>query len=229
MKAETQQQALIVLPGLTADKAKRDSMLHFFADNTPYAVYVPNIPKRRGLKRCARWLGAYLDRVVRPGRYDGIQVLAFISGGFVLRQMSSDHPIRHLQHAVYVRSPIQELTLKRVRERYGRFVLWALRGRLALDVAGTDPERLEWPVADAGQALIIETGVSQLAGSLGVGPIDVPAASWDPTRLLPGADDVLRVPESHDENYSSPPVFEAVLHFFGFGRFAPWSTAAGTG
>ena len=49
VQKQTRKQALVILPGLTADKVKRDSMLHFFTENTPYAVYVPDIPNRRSL------------------------------------------------------------------------------------------------------------------------------------------------------------------------------------
>jgi len=219
MQEQTRKQALIVLPGLTADKEKRDSMLHFFAENAPYTVYVPNIPKRRGLKRCALWLGAYLDQVVRPERYDGIQVLAYISGGFVLRQLSSSHPIQQVEHTVYVRSPIQELTLQQFRERYGYLPLWLLRGQLALDIVALDQENLEFPPAVSGQGLIVETGISKLARSMGIGPEQVPTEAWETDALLPGANDVIRVPESHDDVYTSTSVLGQALHFFTHRRF----------
>jgi len=213
-QGRTRKQALIVLPGLTADKAKRDSMLHFFAQNTPYAVYVPNIPKYRSLKRCAEWLGAYLDRIVRPERYHGIQVLAFISGGFVFRRMSCSRPIPQLEHAVYVRSPIQEMTLERFHERHGSILLWILRGQLALDILALDQEQLGFPPASSGQGLIVETGISKLARSMGISRERVPPAAWEPDTLLPGANDIIRVPESHDDVYTSISALGQALYFF---------------
>jgi hypothetical protein len=204
-------------------------MLRFFSEHSTYAVHVADIPNRLSLDGCAEWLGGYVDREVQPRRYRSVHILAFISGGLVLRRIWPAQPITNLSRLVYVRSPIQELTLQRFRERYGRFILWALRGRLALDVAGTEADHLAWPTGNEGKGLIIETGISQLARSLGVGRADVPSACWAPTRLLPGADDVLRVPQSHDEVYTSNSVLEAVLHFFGCGRFAPLQRTAGPG
>ena len=219
MREQTRKQALIILPGLTADKAKRDSMVHFFSDNSPYAVYLPNIPKRRSLKRCAQWLGAYLEQIVRPERYQGIQVLAFISGGFVFRKMSSNRPIRHLEHAVYIRSPIQELTLAQFRERHGYLLLWLLRGQLALDIVAINQDHLDFPSTGSGQGLIVETGISKLARSLGISRERVPAEAWEPGILLPGANDVIRVPESHDDVYTSTSVLGQALYFFAHRRF----------
>lgn len=219
LRERTRKQALIILPGLTADQTKRDSMLHFFAENAPYAVYVPNIPKRRSLKRCAQWLAAYLDQIVRPERYQGIQVLAYISGGFVFRQMSSSRPLRHLEHAVYVRSPIQELTLEQFRARYGYLLLWMLRGQLALDIVALDQDHLEIPRTVSGQGLIVETGISKLAQTMGISREQIPAGAWEPGALLPGASDVIRVPESHDDVYTSTSVLGQALYFFAHRRF----------
>lgn len=219
MQEQTARQALIVLPGLTADSHKLQALSRFFSEHTSCAVYVPNIPKRRSLDASARWLGRYLDRVVTPRRYQAIQVLAYISGGLVLRQMWASRPIEQLAHVVYVRSPNQEFTLQVLRKRYGRLLLWVLRGRLMLDVAAADLQRLGYPPAMSGQGLIIETGISQLAESLGVHPGLVPDRDWQPDSLLPGADDVIRVRESHDEVYTSPTVLGQALHFFRDGRF----------
>ena len=219
MQEQTARQALIVLPGLTADGQKLEFLSRFFSAHSPYAVYVPHIPKRRGLRACAHWLDRYINGVVEPGRFEAVQILAYISGGVVLRQMWATRPIERLTRIVYVRSPIQELTLQTLRQRYGRLLLWVLRGQLMLDVAAVDLHRLCYPPATSGQGLIIETGVSQLARSLGVDPALVSAGSWDSDTLLPGADDVLRVPESHDEVYTSAGVLGAALDFFTQGRF----------
>jgi hypothetical protein len=195
-------------------------MGHFFADNAPYAVYIPRIPKRRGLRKCAKWLGSYLGRVVRPERYEAIHVLAYISGGFVLRQLAAGRPIQHLQHVIYVRSPIQERTLAKVRQRYGSLLLWAISGQLALDVVALDVKGLGFPIAASGQGLIVETGVSKLARSIGVAADQIPKADWDAPALLPNADDMIRVPESHDDVYTSESLLGQTLHFFSCHRFA---------
>ena len=219
MQEQAARQALLVLPGLTADRPKLDFLARFFSEHTTYVVYVADIPRRRGLEGCAHWLDGYLQRVVQPDRYQGLQVLAYISGGIVLRRLWATWSTRRLARVVYVRSPIQELTLRVLRERYGRLMLWLLRGQLTLDVAATDMRRLGYPGTISGQGLIIETGVSRLARSLGVGPERVPGVSWEPDQLLPGADDVIRVQESHDEVYTSPGVLGQALQFFEHGRF----------
>ena len=226
MQEQASRQALIVLPGLTADRQKRESMLRFFSDNTSYAVYVAGIPNRRSLNACARWLDHYLANVVGLQRYQAVQVLAYISGGVVLRHMASTRPIEYLANVVYVRSPIQELTMRTLRKRYGTFLLWVLRGRLLLDVAAADLEQLAYPSTLHRQGLIIETGVSRLARSLGVSADRVPKESWEPDRLLPGADDVIRVPESHDDVYTSESLLGNALHFFTHGRFPASETSA---
>jgi len=229
MQEQTARQALIVLPGLTADRQKRESMFRFFSENTSHAVYIANIPNRRSLKACAKWLDDFLTRVVGPERYQAVQVLAYISGGIVLRHMATSRPIEHLANVVYVRSPIQELTMQELRRRYGPFLLWVLRGRLLLDVAAADLERLTYPSTIDGQGLIIETGVSRLARALGVSAGRVPTEYWEPDKLLPGADDVIRVPESHDDVYTSESLLGNTLHFFAHGRFQASETNAADG
>lgn len=226
---QTSRQALIILPGLTADRQKRDSMLRFFSDNTSYAVYVAEIPNRRSLNACARWLEYYLVHVVGPQRYQAVQVLAYISGGIVLRHMATTRPIEYLANVVYVRSPIQELTMQTLRQRYGTFLLWVMRGRLLLDIAAADLEQLSYPSTLCRQGLIIETGVSELARSLGVSAERVPKKSWEPDNLLPGADDVIRVPESHDDVYTSESLLGNALHFFKHGKFLSSETSAVNG
>lgn len=219
MQGPTASEVLIVLPGLTADSRKREFVSRFFSENTSYMVYVPNIPKRRSLKACASWLGDYLARVVRPELYQAVYVLAYISGGIVLRQMTVSRPIEHLSRVVYVRSPIQELTLQLVRDRYGGLLLWILQGQLMLDIAAANMEEHEYPSPAYGHGLVIETGVSRLARSLGVDAESVAVGSWDSNRLLPDAEDVIRVPESHDDVYTSPSLLGATQHFFVHGRF----------
>ena len=77
------------------------------------------------------------------------------------------------------------------------------------------------PQANIGreQGLLVETGVSKLAQSLGLHAESVPKESWRPEAMLPLASDVLCVPESHDEVYSSESFLSAALHFFQNGRF----------
>jgi hypothetical protein len=219
MQWPTSSEVLIVLPGLTVDSRKREFMYSFFSENTSYMVYVPNIPKRRSLKSCASWLSGYLARIVRPERYQAVHVLAYISGGIVLRHMTIKHPVVHLSRVVYVRSPIQELTLQLVRERYGGLLLWILQGQLMLDIAAANMDEPEYPLPASGHGLVIETGVSRLARSLGISAESVDAGTWDSNRLLPDAKDVIRVPESHDDVYTSPSLLGATQYFFAHGRF----------
>ena len=219
MQALTRKQALVILPGLTANRDKLLYMERFFAENTTYAVYIPRIPKRRGLKMGTKWLATYFRREVQAERYDAIDVLAYISGGYILRNMAVSQPLQRLQHVIYVRSPIQERTLTQIRARYGYLSLLLMSGKLALDVVALDPGSLDYPVTTAGQGLIIETGISNLALSIGIDRSQIPATEWDPATLLPDANDVIHVPESHDDMYTSPYVLKQALHFFDHDRF----------
>jgi hypothetical protein len=114
-----------------------------------------------------------------------------------------------------------------LRERYPAVLLWILRGRLLIDMADKNADRLPYPISTDTQGLIVETGVSKLARHLSVSAEDIPKEHWRPESLLPGVDEVLFVPESHDEVYTSAALLRNMLHFFLYGKFAKQSGIGG--
>lgn len=219
MTAQEPGEALLVLVGITATARSRRSLLRFFAGHAAYRAFVPRLPLRRGLRPSARWLERYLARTVRPQERGPLHVLAYIAGGAVLRCVSESARLPDLARVLYVRGPVQELVPAAMVRRYGRLLARLLGGRSMIDLADGWPATLPLPRASGEQGLMVEQGVSSLARSLGLRPESAAAASWDPEQLLPGAQAVLRVPESHDEVYTSPRVLAAALEFFRHGRF----------
>ncbi len=68
--------------------------------------------------------------------------------------------------------------------------------------------------------MMIELGATFMAKDLGINEEDIPPEAWDPELMLPGADDVIRVPESHDDVFSSPAFLSVASRFFASGKFA---------
>ncbi len=217
--APSRSQPLVVLVGITATRRSRRSIARFFDLNSSYRILVPPLPLRRGLRSSAGWLERYLTENVRAQDSAPIHVLAYIAGGAVLRCLAAAARLPQIARVLYVRGPVQELVAAAMIRRYGRLLAWLLGGRSMLDLADGWPRSLPFPAAPGGQGLMIEEGVSRLAHFLGLGVDSVPPAGWDPASLLPNVDAVLRVPESHDEVYTSPTLLGAALRFFEQGRF----------
>lgn len=212
-------QPLLVLVGITATRRSRSSVAQFLDLSSSYRIFVPPLPLRRGVRASARWLERYLAKTVRVQESGAIHVLAYIAGGAVLRCLSAAARLPEIARVLYIRGPVQELVPAAMIRRYGRLLACLLGGRSMIDLADGWPQSLPFPDASKGQGLIIEEGVSSLARSLGLGTHSVTTAGWDPAFLLPGASAVLRVPESHDEVYTSPTLLSAALRFFEQGRF----------
>jgi hypothetical protein len=219
MSVQGTSDALLVLVGITATRRSRRSLLSFLAAHGAYQTFVPRLPLRRGLRPSARWLERYLARTVRTQDRGPIHVPAYIAGGAVLRCLAGSARLPELARVLYVRGPVQELVPAAMVGRYGRLLARLLGGRSMIDLADGWPAALPLPRVLGEQGLLIEQGVSSLARSLGLGTDSVAAADWDPQRLLPGAHAVLRVPESHDDVYTSPRLLAAALEFFRHGRF----------
>ncbi len=219
-------QLLLILVGITATKRSRSTINRFFDLHSSYRTLVPRLPLRRGVRASARWLDRYLAQTVRPQETGPLHVLAYIAGGAVLRYLTAEGRAPELRRVLYVRGPVQELVPAAMVRKYGRLIARLLGGRTMIDLADGWPEALPFPVALGEQGLIVEDGVSSLAHALGLDARSPSAASWDPARLLPGASAVLRVPESHDEVYSSPALLHAAIHFFDEGRFGAGRVSA---
>lgn len=215
-----QGEALVVLVGITAGRRARSQVYHFLSRHSDYDVFVPPLPYRCGIQACAGWLQCYLEGEVRPKRYRAVHAIAYIAGGLLLRCLHrKDVPV--FERIVYFRSPVQERVAGTLVRRVGRTLAGWLGGRATLDLADGWPAELPMPQFSQQQGLVIEMGRSRLARLLGLTVADIPAAEWAPERLLPGAEDALYIPESHDDVYTSERVLAAALHFIREGRFPP--------
>jgi len=212
-------QALVILVGITADKMKRGNVYRAFSQRTLYDVFLPELPQRLGVRWSAWWLHRYLEKTVRIQQYSRVHFFNYISGGVVFRYVATRWPIPNAGRVVYDRGPIQEEVPRALVKRYGRLVLCISRGKMLTDLAGDWLERLPFPRSLEEQGLVVETGISSVAQSLGISSEGVPAETWNPERLLPGASDVIKVTESHDEVYTSPRYLSTVRSFLQHGRF----------
>ena len=216
---ETVKQALVVLVGVTADARKRDFLARHLAAETDNVVLVPPVPQWRGLSCCAGWLDGYFKREGIFAEFDQVHFLNYISGGYMFRSVASSWPNERIGRIIYCRGPIQERVPAALIEKYTRIGILLTQGKMVVDLAETWIDQLPYPATCHEQGLIIETGVSQLAASLGLSTASVVSDEWKPHRLLPGANDVIRVPESHDDVYTSETFLGAVLNFFRSGHF----------
>jgi len=215
----SQKQALVILVGVTADKFKCKTLYNYFCRNSSFDVYLPNLPQRLGLSCCEVYLKSYLKSKIIRKNYEKVHFLNYISGGIVFRNLLSNKPNDNLGRIIYVRSPIQEMVPKALVEKYGKLIVWILQGQMILDLTKQYIESLNFPYSTEEQGLIIEKEVSILAKALGLSVNSVPEICWEPERLLPKANDVIDLPLSHDEVYSSPELLSLALAFFQKGRF----------
>ena len=88
--------------------------------------------------------------------------------------------------------------------KHTRLLLSLFKSQMIADVAGNWVYRLPYPPSRGEQGLMIELGATFMAKDLGINEEDIPPEAWDPELMLPGADDVIRVSESHDVVFSSP-------------------------
>ena len=104
--------------------------------------------------------------------------------------------------------------------KHTRFLLSLFKSHMIADVAGNWIYRLPYPPSMGEQGLMIELGATFMAKDLSINEEDILPEAWDPELMLPGADDVIRVPESHDDVFSSPAFLSVALRFFASGKFA---------
>ena len=214
----TRGEALLVLVGITAGPRARRRVWRFFSRHSDYAVFVPALPYRRGIRACSAWLQGYLENTVRPSRYAATHVIAYIAGGLLLRSL----PARALpvfERMVQFRGPIQERVAPALERRLGRGATGWLKGRAVLDLADGWPQALPRRRCARHEGLIIELGRSRLARLLGVSRANIGAEAWMPARLQPTAEAVLRIAASHDDVYASESVLSAALAFIRSGHF----------
>jgi hypothetical protein len=148
-----------------------------------------------------------------------VHFLNYIAGGAIFRCLSTHRPVANTGRIVYDRSPLQEQVSQALVRRYGKLPILISQGKLLTDLAALWWDRLPFPASHGEQGLVIEKGVSFLADSLGLSSEAFSESAWDRERLLPGAADVVEIPESHDDVYTSPAVLSSMCHFLQHGRF----------
>ena len=207
--------ALIILPGITANPLKRRFVYDYLCRHTACEVHLPRLPQRLGIRASAR----RLSRFLRPFKlYDQVHVLAYISGGFILRAASLpvDFPWGRL---LYVRSPLQEEVPRRFIARHGRLAAFLAHGRMLFDLSSDWKDHLPYPVTTSQQGLVLEHGVSQLAQKLGLNTADFARFRTAAGFQLPAAGKIWEAGESHDDVYTAQPLLERMTRFFMNGTF----------
>ncbi len=213
------QDALIILPGITATPAKLAFLKRFFDASTSYDVFLPRLWQALGIRGSARQFYRFLRTRVKPSRYGLIHFLSYISGGFILRAMLSRWPLANIGRLVHVRSPLQEQVPGLVISTYGRVVALVLTGRMMFDLASPWKDALPFALSEHAQGLILERGLSRAAAKLGVKDSDFDAIRHSGGFVLPPVHETLIVPESHDEVYTSEALLGRVAGFFKSGKF----------
>jgi hypothetical protein len=213
------QDALIILPGITATSPKRTFLKNYFGNRTSYDVFVPRLWQALGIRGSARQLQFFLRRRVKPLRYGAVHFLSYISGGFILRAMLSRWPLANIGRLVHVRSPLQEQVPGLVIAKHGRLAIALVGGRMLFDLASRWKDDLPCPSTKREQGLILEGGLSKAAANLGVKASDFDALRGSGDFVVPAAGETLLVPESHDDVYTSEALLAHVVRFFESGKF----------
>lgn len=211
-------EALVVLVGITASRRARSHLRRYFGSHSGYDVFVPDLPYRRPLPEVAVWFADYLANEVRPQRYDKLHCIAYIAGSALLRSLPPDRQPA-FERMVCFRGPYQERVAASLVARIGGFLAGLVAGKSALDLAAGWPARFPERRHAGHEALILEEGRSRMARWLGIRASDIPPESWQGTKLLPGAEAVLLIPQSHDDVYTDDTVLAAALEFIRHGRF----------
>lgn len=208
--------ALIVLVGITANRADRSRLLRYFRTHTPYSVFVPTLCQYFGIRFAARRLCRFLKKP-ELSAFSRYHVVCYISGGFILRAAANRCRLPVLGRIVYIRSPIQECVPKRVIERYGTLIAACLHGKMLFDLAADWKDDL--PRIEADDGYVIEQGVSSLAARLGLQARPFSPNPTSETLPIPSTSPVLLTPLSHDAIYSNDRLLAQIAGFLKTGRF----------
>lgn len=209
-------EALVVLPGITANAAKTAFLLEYFERHLAFPVFLPKLWQPLGIRGAARRLHRFLAKI---GPFDRIHFLAYVSGGFILRAALpvAGAPIGRL---VYVRSPIQEEVPGRFIRQRGRLAAVLGGGRMLFDLSSGWKDDLPYPVPSGAQGLVIERGVSRLARKLGLDADDFDGLRHSPGFRIPAANETWEAAESHDDAYTSAALLARIARFLATGTFA---------
>lgn len=207
-----------MLVGITASRRKLRYLRRYLNAHCDFEVFVPDLPYRRPLLDVAAWYADYLANEVRPARFERLDCIAYIAGGAVLRSLpQKSQPL--FEHLVCFRGPVQERVAARLVQRLGRWLAGLIAGKTLLDLAACMPAGLPMHRLAQHEALIVEEGRSRLARWLGIGIDDVPPGAWSSEKLLPAAEVVVHISESHDDVYTTPAILDAALGFIRDGVF----------
>lgn len=217
----TDRPILLVLPGITADAAKLATLRYTLEADGRFRVRIPSLRQGLGLAWCARSLSRHLHHHILPEAQGPIHVLAYISGGFILREAARRASLPPFGRILQVRSPLQEQVPVRLRKRHGALKLGLARGRMAVQLGALTLDRLP-PLPEAElRALVLERGCSRLARELGLAPDNLDTHWQDlRERLAEQPFDQLHwVDQSHDEIYTDAGFLRNACAFFATGAF----------
>ena len=209
-------EALVILPGITADAAKKAFVLDFFRKRLKADVFLPRLWQSLGIRGAAAQLRRFLKRTTPYAR---VHFLAYISGGFILRAALNGKPPANIGRIVQVRGAIQEQVPRRFIEQRGRLAAALGRGRMLFDLAAPCRHALPSVPTPHEQGLVIERGVSKLAAELGFSAADFTPLRESPDFIIPPCADMLEAEESHDEVYTSVKLLGRIAAFFETGSF----------
>lgn len=210
------QEALVILPGITATPDKQWVVREFFCAHTDYDVYLPGLWQGLGIRLSAFGLRRFVRKL---GAYERVHFLAYISGGFILRYWLAQFPFPRVGRIVNVRGPIQEQVPGLVIRKHGRIAAFLIKGRMMFDLSADWRNHIPFAAAPLGQGLVIERGVSKLAAQLGLKAEDFDRLSKDSEFRIPPAGETWFASESHDEVYTSEALLGRVVSFLKTGKF----------
>lgn len=215
-----QEDLIVVVVGLTASWAKRRRTRQFFRAAFGESAFVPWIPYFLGLRASAAWLSLAVGRRLARGRHARLDLVAYIGGGVLVRQLHARGVNWPMGRAVWDRGPAQEQVSARLAARVPAALLTLAGQRSVVDLSRIDISALPFPPARLGAGLIVEARPSALARRLGIA--DETTSDTAPEQieaLLPGAAAAIVLPLSHDEVYDDPRFLDQAASFLRTGSF----------
>lgn len=209
--------ALVILTGITADKAAKDHVRDHYRRHSHFRVFLPNLCQYFGINFAARQLCHFIDKH-DLSQFERCHFICYISGGFILHRALANNPLPNLGRVVYLRSPLQERVPELSLRRYGPLPLLKF-GKILLDLADDRKDRLPEVATDFGY--VIEQGLSAQAKALGLTPDDFARCCHDSHFAIASDRPILTTPLSHDQVYSDDTLLAQMLAFIESGSFAP--------
>lgn len=219
----SERQALVVLVGITAGARKRRFLTKYLVAHCDLDLFVPDIPYRKPIREAAEWLSGYLNSSVGIKQYSRVHCIAYI-GAKVLLHIIPEDKILAFERMVYFRGPYQELVPAKLVALIGKPLAGQIFGKSLVSLSKAGKPGLPSRHIAKHEALIVEKGRSRLAKLLNICDANIPKDAWCVENLLPSAEQVLTIPQSHDDVYTSPTVLDAALSYIRQGYFPPSRT-----